>query len=100
MRRRSYVYLVYWTVYRPRSSCSSTLNGKTDAHHANTDTDGLMRNYLCIYISSGKLGDDSKKRIIIIVSGNNKNSFQSTITTRITRYSIGIVTKIIKHDIW
>ena len=75
------------------------LKGKT-AHHANTDTDGLMRNYLCIYISSGKkLGDDSKKRIIIIVSGNNKNSFQSTITTRITRYSIGIVTKIIKHDI-
>lgn len=76
------------------------LKGKTDAHHANTDTDGLMRNYLCIYISSGKkLGDNSKKRIIIIVSGNNKNSFQSTITTRITRYSIGIVTKIIKHDI-
>ena len=64
-----------------------------------SNIDGLMRNYLCIYISSGKLGDDSKKRIIIIVSGNNKNSFQSTITTRITRYSIGIVTKIIKHDI-
>ena len=75
------------------------LKGKT-AHHAKILIEGLMRNYLCIYISSGKkLGDDSKKRIIIIVSGNNKNSFQSTITTRITRYSIGIVTKIIKHDI-